>query len=1193
MLNRFRGKKAVKGSESLTDSNEIPEKKQGFLCPMCMALFPGPAELQIHFEKVHSGGTLVEEKLLNLDDDNDDDDALPDHSKNDGLVHSFLDTQTDKYDSEEKETSLLRHELFELKSELKEEKWYSGQLKVELEAISSQLEKLEEDKKLVEEEYQNQLKSAEIGYLSVVEENKKLKEEIKFADYHTTKERHEKLKLQLLQSQNEVEEEKQRIFVLEELIRTIRAEQQVKNVDMSSQTNEETINTNSKINCLELERLNDVIKKQISDNQDLIEKQIRGDAEVNSLRHQLSSLEQLKNEIEQKCMSKDTQINSLEQLKNEIEQKCMSKDTQINSLQTAINTSSEALSIVHEQVNQQRNEIQSLEQKIVLLECSLKEKSEIVNSNELAIKTAQHQLTAEKSTIINMEKDLVNYKLSVDELQQKNADLMDTLKELEPKLLFEKSQVVRLEREQVELIAKIETGEGSNAVIQQLSQEKILLSDSISSLEKNLENQTKLHKEQVKEMIHEKTILQERVHDCENEIKKVESLLQDFKDAEKKHLHLISLLNEQLKTKTDVSEQQIIEIRTVKEQLDNLISNHAQLQQQLKESNELILKMKAENAQLEQIETELLGKATDMRAELEKIQFEKSSQIKELHDQLLLKDESMSKIIYEKETAIQSLYEVIDKKNQEIIIKAEAISNEKINLEKEIEIRSSLAAELQDWKSKFEKLEHYLEIKDETLNSLQSKLEIAEQDLKKPCLSCQNYEIQLCRLQESLKEENGRLNLLSQQITALQFEAQEKNLKNEELNSKIIEITNQFHEKQSLLEEKISEAAKEKISLNEQLVKTEQKFKEESLLREASEKSLKEESFLREISEKALKEESLLREKYEKSFKEESLLREALDKSLKEEALFREALDASLKKESTLRENLEKEVVELKTSLEEKEEKLKEAIVAIKHNEVRLYDLNDSLILKENEITKIWNEKQQLEKDILKKESSLLMVIDEGKVALEKEVKSHKESKDEALQIQLTLKEEIKSWTEKFKQVNEDSQSKIKNLEKIANDLKGDVTVLEARIENCNDEKKALLDRILSTEEKYKKCKQTLNETNKKLEQSVTGLQELGQEYQNLQVRQVMLSNRQWADDSFVTSCKKCNKQFNLTTRKHHCRHCGMVFCGTCSQYSAVIASNKNPVRVCETCSIELGDIRGTNVRRISSSSINSAQSYR
>ena len=29
---------------------------QGFICPMCMASLPGPAELQVHFEKVHSDG---------------------------------------------------------------------------------------------------------------------------------------------------------------------------------------------------------------------------------------------------------------------------------------------------------------------------------------------------------------------------------------------------------------------------------------------------------------------------------------------------------------------------------------------------------------------------------------------------------------------------------------------------------------------------------------------------------------------------------------------------------------------------------------------------------------------------------------------------------------------------------------------------------------------------------------------------------------------------------------------------------------------------------------------------------------------------------------------------------------------------------------------------------------------------------
>ena len=42
-----------------------------------MAIFPGPSELQIHFEKIHSGldGSEDNEKLLNLDDDGDNEDV--------------------------------------------------------------------------------------------------------------------------------------------------------------------------------------------------------------------------------------------------------------------------------------------------------------------------------------------------------------------------------------------------------------------------------------------------------------------------------------------------------------------------------------------------------------------------------------------------------------------------------------------------------------------------------------------------------------------------------------------------------------------------------------------------------------------------------------------------------------------------------------------------------------------------------------------------------------------------------------------------------------------------------------------------------------------------------------------------------------------------------------------------------------
>ncbi|XP_043568188.1 RUN and FYVE domain-containing protein 2 isoform X3 [Chiloscyllium plagiosum] len=57
-----------------------------------------------------------------------------------------------------------------------------------------------------------------------------------------------------------------------------------------------------------------------------------------------------------------------------------------------------------------------------------------------------------------------------------------------------------------------------------------------------------------------------------------------------------------------------------------------------------------------------------------------------------------------------------------------------------------------------------------------------------------------------------------------------------------------------------------------------------------------------------------------------------------------------------------------------------------------------------------------------------------------------------------------------------------------------------------------------------------------------------------------------WLKDRDATSCKLCEREFSISTRKHHCRNCGEIFCNACSDNELPLPSSPKPVRVCDTC---------------------------
>lgn len=55
-----------------------------------------------------------------------------------------------------------------------------------------------------------------------------------------------------------------------------------------------------------------------------------------------------------------------------------------------------------------------------------------------------------------------------------------------------------------------------------------------------------------------------------------------------------------------------------------------------------------------------------------------------------------------------------------------------------------------------------------------------------------------------------------------------------------------------------------------------------------------------------------------------------------------------------------------------------------------------------------------------------------------------------------------------------------------------------------------------------------------------------------------------WVPDTLVENCFRCNVKFTFTNRKHHCRQCLQVVCGSCSGHRLVV--NGSLERVCDEC---------------------------
>jgi hypothetical protein len=74
-------------------------------------------------------------------------------------------------------------------------------------------------------------------------------------------------------------------------------------------------------------------------------------------------------------------------------------------------------------------------------------------------------------------------------------------------------------------------------------------------------------------------------------------------------------------------------------------------------------------------------------------------------------------------------------------------------------------------------------------------------------------------------------------------------------------------------------------------------------------------------------------------------------------------------------------------------------------------------------------------------------------------------------------------------------------------------------------------------------------------------------QYVNAHGKTLMCPSSLWVPDGKHKNCQLCIAEFNFQTRKHHCRACGALTCGACTEKKMTLSTGaKKSERVCDGC---------------------------
>ncbi|KAI8504970.1 Zinc ion binding [Branchiostoma belcheri] len=249
-----------------------------------------------------------------------------------------------------------------------------------------------------------------------------------------------------------------------------------------------------------------------------------------------------------------------------------------------------------------------------------------------------------------------------------------------------------------------------------------------------------------------------------------------------------------------------------------------------------------------------------------------------------------------------------------------------------------------------------------------------------------------------------------------------------------------------------------------------------------------------------------------------------LHKSLQQSEGF--AMPQGVEELQTLISRYRQNILTVKTSAEHMEDKLRSEILFLKDR------VKAEQVAKDN-IEETLSSDLDVARDEMMKLQNIKTDYDK-----EKTVKTELEAKLSELQ------QSKKSIETKSKQVITALQQQVEELTALKAKLEAEVRDLRVKIQGLQ----ADLDNSEAVQRDFVKLSQSLQVQLENIRQSEN------------EVR--------WQHEEDATACNQCKQPFQPKKKatKHHCRHCGKIFCNDCLSKSVQSGPNMRPSKVCDVC---------------------------